>query len=83
MQKQWQLQDAKNHFSKVVQEALHGGPQIITHKGVKTAIILSIHEYEGLIAPKTGIVDFFRKSPLYGIELDLKRDKDTPREVEL
>ena len=26
----WQLQDAKNHFSKVVQNARTQGPQIVT-----------------------------------------------------
>jgi hypothetical protein len=29
------------------------------------------------------IVDFFRKSPLKGIEIDLTRDKDIGREIEL
>jgi hypothetical protein len=32
--------------------------------------------------PKS-IVQFFQESPLVGVELDLQRDKDTGREVEL
>ncbi len=32
--------------------------------------------------PKS-IVQFFRESPLVGVELDLERDKDTERDVEL
>ena len=33
--------------------------------------------------PKKSLVEFFRKSPLVGLELDLERDKDTGRDIEL
>ena len=33
--------------------------------------------------PKKSLVEFFRESPLFGVELDLKRDKDTGRDIEL
>jgi hypothetical protein len=29
------------------------------------------------------LVEFFRRSPLFGLDLDLERDKDTGRDVEL
>jgi len=29
------------------------------------------------------LVDFFRESPLVGLELDLERDKDTGQDIEL
>ena len=32
--------------------------------------------------PKT-LVEFFRKSPLVGVELDLERQKDEGRDIEL
>ena len=32
--------------------------------------------------PKS-IVQFFRESPLFGVELDLERNKDTGRDIEL
>ena len=74
MKKQWQLQDAKKYFSKVVEKALYSGPQVIARSGVATAVVLSIHDYEKLTTPQTGLVDFFRNSPLYGVDLDLERD---------
>jgi len=83
MMEHWQLQDAKNRFSEVVQKAVEHGPQIITRRGIKTAVILSVEDYQQLIKPKTNIVDFFRKSPLKGIEIDLKRNKDIGREIDL
>lgn len=79
----WQLQEAKNRFSEVVEKALRNGPQIVRKRGVDTVVIVSVEEYRKLTRPKTTLVDFFRKSPLKGVELDLKRSKDLPREVDL
>jgi len=33
--------------------------------------------------PKKTLYEFFRESPLVGLELDLERDKDTGRDIEL
>ena len=83
MMENWQLQDAKNRFSEVVQKALEHGPQLITRRGKKTAVIMSVEDYQQLTKPKMNIVDFFRKSPLKGIEIDLSRDKEFGREIDL
>ncbi len=79
----WQLQDAKNRFSEVVQKALEYGPQIITRRGIKTVVIMSVEDYQQLTKPKMNIVEFFRKSPLKGAGIDLTRDKDMGREIDL
>jgi len=41
----WQLQDAKAKFSKVVDDAVEKGPQIVTRRGVETAVVASIAEW--------------------------------------
>lgn len=79
----WQLQDAKNRFSEVVQKAIEQGPQIITRRGVKTVVILSVEDYQQLTNPKVNIIDFFRKSPLKDVMIDLTRDEDIGREIDL
>ena len=33
--------------------------------------------------PKKSLVEFLRESPLVGVELNLERDKDTGRDIEL
>jgi len=43
---EWQLQDAKNQFSKVVQKARFEGPQEITVRGERTAVVLSTRDYD-------------------------------------
>lgn len=43
---EWSLQDAKNKFSEVVNAADAGEPQIVTKRGVPTAVVLSIKEFD-------------------------------------
>ena len=76
----WQLQEAKNKLSQVVEDAVNSGPQIITKRGVEVAIVLSFAEYQKMIASRGKLSTFFRESPLAGIELDLTRDKSDARE---
>ena len=38
MARVWQLQEAKNKFSEVVEEAISHGPQIITKHGIEAVI---------------------------------------------
>ncbi len=80
--KTWQLQDLKNKFNEVVENAIQNGPQIVIKNSTETVVILSINDYQKLTKPKNGLVEFFQKSPLYGVELDLEREDDFGREVE-
>jgi len=75
----WQLQEAKNKFSEVVEGALKQGPQIITRRGVETAIVLSSAEYRKISLHKVKLSKFFRESPLADEELDFTRDKSNSR----
>ena len=79
---QWQLKEAKNRFTELVQRAIKHGPQIITRRGIKTVVIMSVEDYQQLTNPKMNIVDFFRNSPLKGVDIDLTRDKDIGREID-
>ena len=76
----WQLQDAKNKFSRVVENAVNDGPQIITKHGVEVAIVISYAEYQKMIASRGKLSTFFQESPLVDVELDLARDKSEARE---
>ena len=76
----WQLQEAKNKFSRVVQNAVNSGPQIITKRGVEVAIVISYAEYQKMIASRGSLSTFFHNSPLMGIDVDLARDKSDARE---
>ena len=73
MQRRWPIQEAKNKLSKVVEEAIEKGPQILTRRGVEVAVILSVDEYIQLKKKQTSLSEFFRQSPL--ADLDLERDR--------
>jgi prevent-host-death family protein len=81
--REWQLQEAKNRLSQVVDQALHNGPQTITLRGNPSAVVISFDEYQKLTRPRTGLAQFFKQSPMCDIDLDLSRNADLPREVEL
>lgn len=80
---QWQLQEAKNRLSQVVEQACTSGPQAITVRGHVKAVLVSAEEYRRLTQQPTSLSEFFRQSPLYGIDLDLERSRDIGRDVEL
>ena len=82
-ERQWQLQDAKNRLSQVVERAVQDGPQTITLRGKPTAVVVSFEEFRRLNTPPESLASFFQQSPLHGIELDLQRSGDLAREVEL
>jgi len=80
----WQLQEAKNKLSRVIEDAVNSGPQIITKRGVEVAIVLSYAEYQRMISSRGSLSAFFGDSPLAGADLDLDRDKsDLRRDIEL
>lgn len=83
MKNRWQLQEAKSHFSEVVDEALFHGPQQITRHGEEVVVILSFKEFKKLTRPKGDIVSFFSRSPLAKVDIDLSRSKETARSVHL
>ena len=74
MARVWQLQEAKNKFSEVIEEAIKHGPQVITKRGVETAIVLSYAEYRKLQLAQQSLSAFFRDSPFVDVELDLTRN---------
>jgi antitoxin Phd len=82
----WQVQTAKARFSEVFRLARTAGPQRITRQGKEGVVMISEEQYERLLAkshqPKS-LVQFFRESPLVGVELDLERDKDTGRDINI
>lgn len=72
---EWQLQEAKNKLSQLVDDALNEGPQIITRRGQQVVVVLSFDAYQRLTGGDESLYDFLRISPLAGMELDLTRDE--------
>jgi antitoxin Phd len=46
--KAWPVQDAKARFSELLQASLTKGPQMVTLRGVETAVLITVEEWRGL-----------------------------------
>jgi antitoxin Phd len=73
-------------MSKALNKPRTEKPQRITRQRKEGVVMISDEQYDRLTVkshqPKS-IVQFFRESPLVGVELNLERDKDTGRDIEL
>lgn len=82
----WQLQTAKACFSDLFRRARSEGPQWVTRQGKEAVVVLRAEEFERLTARSKqpgSLVEFFAKSPLAKVNLDLEREPDYGRPVEL
>jgi prevent-host-death family protein len=77
----WQLQEAKQQFSRVVEQARTEGPQTVTRHGREVVIILDVAEYERLRGD-TDFKRFLLDGPRFD-DLPLERSTELPRRVEL
>ncbi len=77
----WQIQEAKARLSEVVKKAAKEGPQKITVHGESAAVVISSKEYQRIKHPKGSFAKFMRNSPLYGLELDLRREQTLTRKA--
>ncbi|NNN04847.1 MAG: type II toxin-antitoxin system Phd/YefM family antitoxin [Elusimicrobia bacterium] len=75
----WQLQNAKNRLSELVDDALSRGPQTITRHGKATAVVLSVEDYRKIQSGQRPLSRFFAESPLRGHKLTLTRSRDVGR----
>ncbi len=58
-------------------------PQFVTKHGNNAVVVLSFEDYKKITKPKTDLVTFLRNSPLTEIELDISRNRELPRDIEL
>lgn len=76
----------KPRFSEVFRLARSQGPQWVTRNGKEAVVVLATEEFERLTRRKkqTGsLVEFFANSPLAGLELNLDREPDFGRPIDL
>ena len=83
---EWQVQTAKARFSEVFRRARTEGPQLITRQGKEAVVVISDEQYGEFVGRShqpQSLVQFFRESPLVGLDLELEREKDEGRDIEL
>lgn len=82
----WQLQTAKARFSELFRLALSQGPQWVTRHGKESVVVVPAEQFRQLTArsrqPRS-LVKFFAESPLARALLQLERQRDYGRAVDL
>jgi antitoxin Phd len=84
--RRWQLQTAKAQFSELFRRARSEGPQWVTRQDKEAVVVLPAEEFERLRARSRqpqSLVEFFAKSPLSRVRIDLERNPDDGRTIEL
>jgi len=69
----WTVAEAKAKFSEVIERAQSDGPQTITRKGRRTAVVVGAEEWERKTKRRGNLAEFFASSPLRGAGLKIKR----------
>jgi prevent-host-death family protein len=78
----WQLQEAKQKFSRLVRHALDEGPQVVTLRGEEAVVVISVQEFRRLRGDVPDFRDFLLAAPDLDA-LDIQRPAETARRVEL
>ncbi len=78
----WPIQDAKAHFSEVIERARSEGPQTITRHGAERAVLLSIEDYRALSDQRPDFKAHLLGGPKFE-DFSIERDHDTGRPAEL
>ncbi len=81
----WQVNQARNHLSEVLDQADSEGPQIITRHGQARSVVLSMDAYrslEGKEEQKPNFVSFLLSGPKFE-DFEVERDRSVgDREIE-
>jgi len=84
MHGEWQLQQAKNGFSRLIKDAVGGDPQHVTLHGKPAAVVVSAADYARLVRRNKGKLSAALLCPEIGAEdIDFVRDHDTGRDLAL
>lgn len=78
----WTVASAKARFSQVIERA-QSSPQTITRNGRPSVVVVSAEEWERKTARQGSLAEFLLDSPLRGLDLDLDRQRDEPRDPPL
>ena len=76
----WQMQEAKARMSELVKRA-QSQPQDITLHGKSMAVVVSRETFDRLSQTQTSLLDFMRRSPLFGADdIYVERDQSLTRQ---
>ncbi len=78
--KKWQVQEAKQQFSRVVDLARDEGPQVVTRNGKEVAVVLDIQDYRRLRSDGGAFKRFLESAPDLDV-LEIARPEEPARVI--
>jgi prevent-host-death family protein len=78
----WQLQQAKQQFSRLVEMARTEGPQVVTRNGKEVVVVLAVGDYRVLRSDGGSFKRFLAAAPDFDV-LEVERSAEPARAVEL
>jgi prevent-host-death family protein len=86
--KRWQLQEAKQRLSEVVNEAISRGPQAVTRHGKPVAVVVAWPEWNRKAQNGGSLADWLARCPRTGLsdrDVDrlFRRSRDKGRKIAL
>lgn len=78
----WQLHEAKNKLSSLIDVAIDGKAQCITRRGEEAVVVISMEEYKKLKNQKPNLKEFLSKGPKFE-DLEIDRAHGRARELDL
>jgi prevent-host-death family protein len=79
---QWQLQEAKQHFSELIRAVQADGPQFVTKHGRQVAVVLDIVDYRRMTGEElVDFKEFLAAAPDLTV-LEIERSEAPVRQVE-
>lgn len=79
----WQYQEAKAKLSEVMNHVQEEGIQWIIRNRTEIFVVLSKNKFDEFIQPRNSLIEFFKSAPYPDTDLDLERNRDLPREIDL
>lgn len=82
----WQVQEAKNHFSELVERALHEGPQTVTRHGkpvVRVVAVSGASAESRAGVDRGGFLEFLLSAPkVEGFAESLERERSSIKSLD-
>ncbi|WP_395476842.1 type II toxin-antitoxin system Phd/YefM family antitoxin [Rickettsia endosymbiont of Pantilius tunicatus] len=78
----WQLHEAKNKLSNIIDTAMQGTPQCITKRGEEAVVVISMKDCAKLIKPKLSFSEYLLSIPKTD-DLVIERVQGKARDFEL
>ena len=71
--KSWPVQDAKARFSELLETCLKDGPQVVTKRGVETAVLVPASEWQRLQESARPSLKELLLAPMARMEMDIPK----------